>query len=103
MKETTSKAANTLLDIIPEGEENAVSMKFLSAICETDERTIRKAIFDLRCSGAIIAGTSAGYYIPVTEQELKDYYTMARSRALSTFRSLKAVRADLKQRGLDPD
>lgn len=89
-----------IMDYIPTGKDNAVSMKDLAIAMRTDARTVRKMIHSARMDGAIICGTNAGYYKPETDDELLSYYRLARRRALSGLASLKAARAVLKERGI---
>ena len=77
---------------IPNGKENAVSMRYLANILDVAERDIRQAILNARLQGEIICGTQFGYYTPADDSELTEYYYYARTRALTTLRSLKATR-----------
>lgn len=86
-----------LYSLIPYGSENAISMKYLAEWYCTDERAVRKAVFEARCKGLIIAGTAAGYYRPKNLAELKCYYAQARSRGRATFESIKAVRKEIER------
>ena len=59
-----------ILDYIPEGRENAVSMRYLAVILNTDARTIRSMVHNARISGHVVIGDDSGYYKPVYEEDL---------------------------------
>ncbi len=86
LPETGSKS--DLLDLIPYGERNAVSMKALASLLRTDCRAIRQKILDARLKGSIICSSVYGYFQPVTHEELKRYVSMVRSAERSKYRSL---------------
>lgn len=86
-----------LLALLPEGRENAVSMRELADRLGIDERALRAAILQAREAGEIIAGDSAGYYIPANKAELRRYYHAARKRCLSGLKALKAAHRKLAE------
>lgn len=61
---------DTIIDLIPSGENHAVSMGSLARILGVDTRTVRLLIQREREHGHIIAGTDAGLFIPANELEL---------------------------------
>lgn len=91
-----------ITDVIPTGEERAISMAALARALDITERDVRKAILQARMAGSIIAGTGSGYFIPDTDEELLTYYRIAKARGLTTLASLKATRRELKERGILP-
>ena len=86
-----------LLALLPEGRENAIPMKRLADLLGVDPRSLRAAIARAREAGCIIAGDSAGYYVPADKAELRRYYFAARKRSLSGLKSLKAARRKLAE------
>lgn len=96
MKSDTGITIDRVLSIVPTGRENAVSMRYLARVFGVKERIIRQAILDARLSGYIVCGTSYGYYYPANKGELVEYVHSAKSRAITSLRSLKAARALLK-------
>ena len=86
-----------LLALLPEGRSNAIPMQMLAERLGVDPRSLRAAIARAREAGEIIAGDSAGYYIPTDKAELRRYYSTARKRSLSGLKSLKAVRRKLAE------
>ena len=86
-----------LLDLIPEGRGNAISMKDLAGLLNCTVREVRKAVFNARIDGEVICGTDAGYYLPATREELKEYYTLRRGAALSSLKALKGARIRLAE------
>ena len=86
-----------ILDLIPTGRGNAISMKDLARILEVDVRGVRQLVHNARNDGEVICGTESGYYQPATKEELRDYIALAQSRAFSCLRSLKAARKLLSE------
>ena len=78
----------TILDHIPSGRMNAVSMRYLATILGTDRRRIRLLIENARIDGNIIAGTDDGLFIPETEAELREYINRTYSRIQTSVRTL---------------
>ena len=72
-----------------------ISMKQLADRIGCDERQVRSYVLAARINGELIGSDTSGYFIPVTDQELIDYYRTARRRAMATLRSLKVVRKRL--------
>ena len=92
-----------ILEFIPTGKENAVSMAELSSMIGVDNRTTRSMIYQLRRSGELVCSGDSGYYQPGNNQELFEWYRMAHSRAIGTLTTLKKARQMLKDAGIDPD
>ena len=67
-----------ILEFIPTGINNAVSMADLAVITRTDLRTVRRMVHNARKNGAVICSTcdndSGGYYIPRDVAEAVPYY-----------------------------
>lgn len=86
----------TILDFIPFGKENAISMEELAIRMNTDKRTVRKRVFTARVKGAKICSTcegepTAGYYRPISAAEAIPYVKMQRSRIQSAQAALKPI------------
>lgn len=79
----------TILQMIPRGKMNAVSMRYLSIFLGVDQRTIRSMIAKARIDGNIIAGTDAGLFIPETVSELLEYVRRTQSRIKTSSETLK--------------
>lgn len=86
----------SILPLIPEGKNNAISMAELSRLTDQDGRTVRKAIEKARRNDAIICSSKAGYYTPASTEELQEFYKSARKRAMTTLTVLKSTRRMLK-------
>lgn len=85
-----------VLNFIPVGQENAVSMSELAFRMGCDKRTARKLVFNARCKGAVICSTcfgdkSDGYYLPASVDEAIPYVKMQRARILSAAAALKSA------------
>lgn len=86
-----------IIELLPIGQCNAVSMKDLGFLLNLDDREVRRVIFDLRCKGMIIAGDNNGYYIPNGLRELKAYYKLALSRGRATLKSIEAAKKEIER------
>ncbi len=85
-----------IVDLLQNGEKNAINMAELAARVNLDERELRRVIFRERCNGEIILSSSAGYYLPSNKEELERYIKRTEARAKSAFRSLKEARRKLR-------
>lgn len=84
-----------IIDFIPIGRENAISMTSLSAKNGTDERTTRKWIYNARKHGepicSVCCGGKCGYYISKNLEEAQIYLRQQRSRLKSSRAALNGV------------
>ena len=85
------EGSNKLIRLIPKGEANAISMHTLSVYLDCSERETRRIIKYARLAGKVICGDSSGYYLPETVAELRAYYHLAKERAATSRKCLKAV------------
>lgn len=92
-----------LLDLIPFGSENAISMSKLSYISGYEPREIRKIVLECRIKGCVIGSGTCGYFIPVNEMELRSYYNTASARSRSCAISLHSTRKLIKSLGEQND
>lgn len=90
-----------ILDRIPCGSDNAVSMRDLARGLGEDERQIRLRIERARIAGNIIAGTDAGIFIPVTVSELREYVRRNDNRVKTSCVALAPAKRLLKRVGGD--
>lgn len=77
-----------ILDRIPYGQDNAVSMRNLARGLGETEREIRLRIQKARIDGNVIAGTDAGIFIPETDDELREYVNRSQSRISTSVATL---------------
>lgn len=89
-----------IIGYIPFSPER-ISGKNLSIATGQSERENRNDICKARIDGVIIASDERGYYIPQTPQEMSRYYRKHRAAAMTTLKSLKAVRRALQAAGMD--
>lgn len=99
-----------LMSLIPDGEENAKSMRELSRACGVSTREFRKIIETARRDGMIIASSDAGYFVPSCEEELNAFYIRTMYRVNTTLDTLRPVEEivsdvvrDLIRRSLDDE
>ena len=82
---------DVLLSLIPIGEENAISMKSLARLTDSSLQEIRQWVENARLDGMIIASSQSGYYVPVDEEELVEYYVRTKRRLNTTRQTLVPV------------
>ena len=80
-----------LLSLIPVGHMNAISMKSLARLTDSTLQVVRQWVENARLDGMIIASSQSGYYIPVDEEELVDYYVRTKRRLNTTRNTLLPV------------
>ena len=79
---------------IPEGSDNAVSMKGLARITGSTPRDVRREILNARLSGELICSNEHGYFRPTTEDEVKIWYRTMMSRVNTTLKMLEPFDID---------
>lgn len=77
-----------ILNIVPRGRENALTMREISFVLGITKREVRRLLERARLDGNIIAGTDAGIFIPETDSELKEYVYRSQARIRSSTKSL---------------
>lgn len=80
-----------LLNLIPIGQDNAISMSSLSKLTDSSLQETRQWVENARLDGMIIASSQAGYYIPIDEEELVEYYIRTKRRLDTTKKTLSPV------------
>lgn len=82
-------------EFIPLGQENAISMKELAKITNSDNRTVRLLVQRAREAGEPICSTcnckQAGYYIPLSSDEAAIYLRQQQARIKTARKSLCGV------------
>ena len=79
-------------DFLSHGRENAVPLRHLKKMMETDGRTVRLMIQQERLSGMpICADNLTGYYLPATEEEKSACVRSMRHRAEEIMRIARAI------------
>ena len=93
-------------DVIPKGEENAISVKALSDYFEVSAREVKSLILRARQNGYMIcslASEQKGYYKPTDIVEILKCYKMFEQRARTTESVLLSIREYLIHNGINPD
>ena len=80
-----------ILDLVPTGIQNAVSMSYVARILNTDERTVRSMVEKARQDGNIIAVCEDGYFIPDTLEDLLDYRSTQLKRIFSSICAIESA------------
>lgn len=92
-----------LLDLIPYGRENAISMEQLAILLNVDKRTTRSMIFNARARGAVICSECdygiSGYFRPTSPDEAIPYVKMQKSRIKSAKKALRSAEKYIKEGG----
>lgn len=79
-------------DFLSRGRENAVPLRHLKKLMETDGRTVRLMIQQERLSGTpICADNLTGYYLPANEEEKSACVRSMRHRAAEITKTALAI------------
>jgi len=79
-------------DLLSYGQENAVPLRQLVALTNTDGRTIREKIAAERLTGVpILSDNSTGYFLPGNKGERERFVRSMRNRAREIERAADAV------------
>lgn len=93
----TGSRSAALLQHIPYGRENAISMQHLSQRLGVCERTVRKLVLDARNEGHNIISCRNGYYFTDTADADTKRFCMEREKAAgTTLKSIKTAQEKLK-------
>ena len=87
-----------IMDILPEGKNNAISAEALTRILQLrSKRELQKRIERERKAGALIlSSTTGGYYTSHNRAEIQEFVRTLESRAKHTFLALRTARRVLK-------
>lgn len=81
-----------IADLLSHGQENAVPLRQLVALTNTDGRTIREKIAVERLAGVpILSDNATGYYLPGNNGEKERFVRSMRNRAREIERAADAV------------
>lgn len=86
-----------ILDYIPSGKDNAVSMRYLAVILSTDTRKIRSMVHNARISGHVVIGDENGYYKPECEEDLIGWIRKETAALRSKNMALQSARIALSE------
>ena len=100
MAREENKPYSALLGLIPKQKENGISRKDLAETLRISPRDVSRLVLMARLKGIIICSDSNGYYFPKDDAEALAFYNAEHKRAMTTLRSLKAVRSKLKEKGI---
>ena len=88
---------NHLISSIPEGAENAISMKNLAKRLDIGQRELRRLVMIARIEGNIILSNDDGYFTSHDRKDIRRYYQRIQNRQRSTAEALSAIRRELKK------
>ncbi len=100
MAEKENRLYKSLLALIPKGKEKGISRDALAETLCIPVREVSSLVLKARLKGIIICSDSNGYYFPKNDIEALAFYNAERKRAITTLRSLKTVRSELKAKGV---
>ena len=105
----TADPANSALlpfpvrDMLPKGKENAIPSKELTDYLGLGSvRELQQEIARERAAGAVILSTcqeGGGYYLPATDQEVREFIRTLENRGKNTLLALKSARNYLRHTG----
>lgn len=94
------KKYDDLLEMMPEGKENAISGEELAILMNTSKREISELVHEARTNGIMVVSDSCGYYIPENDDEILACYNRLRKHSISQLSAMKVFRQYLKEKGL---
>ena len=90
-----------IIDILPTGKENAVSMRDLANCLGVTERTVRKHIEIERRSGSIICRSLdegvSGYFLPANIEEVREFVKLSEKRINTARQCTRSAKAMLRE------
>ncbi len=95
-----------LYDAIPEGKENAISLKDLSSVLGLEKRETKAQVLKARENGYMIcslASEQVGYFKPANMEEAIRCYLMFASRADTSQLVADGMKRFLIENGFNPD
>ncbi|MBR1433031.1 MAG: hypothetical protein IJ784_01350 [Ruminiclostridium sp.] len=92
-----------IIEFLPVGIENAVSMEELSARTGKTQREIRAAILEARRKGVPVCSAEQGYWIARTADEATRYYRRQLARIITGFVALKPIKRFIVNEGARED
>lgn len=95
MTDNLPKLTRIMLEMIPTGKQDAVSMTNLSKMLKLPSSDVRLLILKARIKGVLICSGDAGYYFPENEGELKEYANRRRKYIRTANDALKPFEAIL--------
>ena len=98
MNEAQSKQFQPLIDLIPTGKREAVSMDDLSKLMGLPSPDVRQMVLDARKTGVLICSAEVGYYFPEDGDELKEYVFRRRKYIRTATSALRPFEDTLKER-----
>lgn len=90
-----------VVDYLKKGRENAIPSKVLAEACGySSTRELQAEIARERAAGEVILSTTSnggGYFLPGSEDEVRQFITTLSHRAGNTFAAIKSAKAFLEQ------
>ncbi|MGN0453091.1 MAG: hypothetical protein ACI4GZ_04735 [Ruminococcus sp.] len=90
-----------IFELLPEGQENAISRRDLAAITGLNDRELRREIASERREGALILSSTdsehSGYFRPASANELRRFVASMTRRGKATFAAVAQARKALKR------
>ena len=84
-----------LKNILPTGKENAISARELAAKLGVSDRVLRDLVTTDRVKGIVICSSSAGYYLPASKNEIREFCNFMEKRAKHSFVAIQSARRAL--------
>ena len=91
-----------LLELIPEGKENAISRVCLGNKLGLTARETSKVVHSARIAGCLILSGPHGYYVSDNLEEVQEFYDLMQKRSVSLLAALKHARRFIKEHEGEP-
>lgn len=89
----------SILDLISEGEENAVTSSELCRITGLNQREVTLCVNALRRSGNIICSSGNGYFLPSCLHDVEKFYRQMTSRQKEIERAKHSAKEYIEKHG----
>lgn len=98
MERLITQTEEIIYALIPFAKKNAITRSELVELTSLPDRTVRKAVANLRENGFIICSSSQkkGYWKPTKKSEVEAFVNEMNSRAISCLKSAKFGREYMK-------
>ena len=93
----TAEEYKYLLDNIPVGQRQAISMKLLADSCGVDVAGIKEIVLHARIDGCFIISGQHGYFLPETLDELQTYFRQRKTVIKTASKAIRHFGAELRR------
>ena len=93
------RESKKLLALLGKGKEKAQSVPALADALGMTVRQVSALANELRLNNYNVIGDGSGLYVAKNDEEIKNFVMSQHNRAISSFKSIRSMRAYLKSKG----